>query len=316
MTKGVSYYKLVCDYLGRGENPPVMLVGNLKQFLLTNDLTDSDRFGILWYVGSTCSGEEAYKFFKYLRNWGFLDELLPDISSLINCPQNKKNLKVTDALEHTLRVVRFSTGNAQMLLALYHDIGKIYTGNKNRKYQGHEVFSAIHAYSRFLAMGLEDVPATRYYFVIKNHMLPHNYQRRVKNKWTDQQVVDFVDGCGGLSNAIATIDLAIADKRASHNVDEYILPYSELAERCHAMSDDGRVKVIKPHVLCPVCMSRGDKTIERVLEKSALGFRCPTCNSYFRLTATGELVSLNLTYVDAEITGAYVMGVDKAKKEE
>jgi len=146
-------------------------------------------------------------------------------------------------------------------------------------------------------------------------MFPHNYQRRVKNKWSDQQVIDFVNECGGLDNALDTIELAIADKRASHDIDEYIFPYNELAERCKTMSNEGRVNDIKPQVLCPICMSRGAETEESILEKSTIGYKCPNCNNHFRLNADGNLISLNVTYVDAEATG-YVIGVDKAKEEE
>ena len=296
----VQLYCLVFDQIKKYENPRIFLVGKLKDFLLKNSLTDMERWDILYYVSKCGSGEDLYKYFKYLGCWGFLEALLPEVNQLSGCPQNKKNMKVDNALDHTLQVIRFACGLDELIVFLFHDVGKVYTMDKSRRYKNHEQYSAIHLYHRIKDMGLGDIEATKYYLIVKNHMLPHDYQRRIKNKWTDKQVLSFISKCGKLEYALATIDLAIADKRASHNVEKYIEPYVELIERCTEIMEkkDESEEVI----LCPICMSRGDKSVETIVEKVSVGYHCPVCSTFYRLV-DDNLIVLNVTFVDMEVSG-------------
>lgn len=292
-----SLLRQVHFFLSMGKEPSTQVTGQLKRCI--RELRRHEGMEFIDNVAKTCDGEFAYKIFKWLSDYDFLRYIDPDVAKLTECPQKKRGAKVPNALVHTLRVLKFCNERELIWCGLYHDVGKLDTiDSGTRPYFGHELYSAQRFYLMMIATKSNVFLGTRFYYVIRNHMEPHDYQRRVKKKWTPNDIHLFMVKCGGLGNALMTVDLAIADKRASHNVDSFIEPYEELKQRCIEMAD-----IAPKHsdrILCPICLAKKSEEIELQFKTSGL-LNCSSCGTVYRLGENSELIPLNLTYVDAEI---------------
>jgi hypothetical protein len=236
------------------------------------------RLHLLMLPGNT--GECTADFIKLLNEHGLLRVFWKDLWSLSYIRQNKGRLRVVNALDHTLMAARFSKGAKQIIYALYHDIGKSF----DIRGREHGNWSARMIYTDMIHAGVPYKEAMSAYIIVKNHMMPHSIQRR-NGFITHKHVSDFVGMVGSKQDAIDTVDLAIADKRATHDIKSYLEPYEKIKE----MITGENSSIDK--CLCPTCCEENGRIIE--MSKSCDCFWCKTCEAMFKVNDDGQLIPTN-----------------------
>jgi len=181
--------------------------------------------------------KEGYKFIKILDNFGILGYILPEVAVLKKVVQNKKYGKT--ALEHTLLVLKYLEPKGNDILTwatLLHDIGKYNTKTIDKKGRTHFFFheqeSVKLAKNILKRFQFDDKFINLTCNIIKNHMLPLNFQR--KGEWSKKALLKFIDVCGMEYGLI--IDLAVADKKSSSLNKEYLKPLYRLKEEVNNLN--------------------------------------------------------------------------------
>jgi len=305
MSHSIEGFKLLYNTLLNYDEPPIDCSLAFKKLVGLDRPTPLEVGEFLLAITENSSGSDIAKYLKYVYNRGCLHLLLPQVDRLKLVAQRKGRLRVSNAFDHTVLVAHYAQSPFISLCAIYHDVGKSFYSGDNFKH--HDVKSANLAYITLYHLGIPAELLSRLYFVIRNHMEPHDYQRRVKKHWTDKRVIRFVEACNGLQNTLDTIELAIADKRASHDVDEYILPYRELERRCKELAPE--IDFEELTLFCPNCIKEcveADKSCEPtniLLRKSrSTGmYICPMCNGKYNIDDKGRLVTANVVEVVAEV---------------
>lgn len=306
MVHSIDGFKLLYNYVAKGEESiPIDILHSVHRAVTENQSPSCKDIGEFLRIAiEKSSGDKFARFIKLIAYKDYLSLLIPELDVLKTVPQDKGRLRVTNALDHTVLVIRYAQNPFETLLAMYHDIGKSKCEGKG--YKGHDILSANIAYKSMWKLGFDLALMQRAYYIIANHMTPHDYQRRKKNKWSDERVKKFIADCHGIDNAIATIHLSIADKRASHDVAEFIEPYYELERRCISLSDKA-VAQIPNTPLCPNCLPT---SIALTFSKATNTYSCKMCGARYFIDDAGRLSMANVVKVVAEVID--VRGEDDA----
>lgn len=260
------------------KEPNYLMIGQLRHHFATMGPLSFDQRKLLLTDILSYDGETTSVFLSKLEEFGVLKYIFPEISRLKAIPQDKSGGSVDNAFEHTMRVVKYSP-NHLIVLAMFHDTGKYHTYITDGTFKDHALVSALEYYGIMKTYGFTDEQISPDTTCIAYHMEPHDYQRRVKNLWSDSDVLDFIDAHGSVSNAIRTIDLAIADKKASHNVADFLVPYEEMKERClELIMKDEHQSIL----LCPACMDAGVLSNVKLYTKDGRHF-CKKCGQAYSL---------------------------------
>ena len=300
MMSSIEAYKVLYNELLNDSDIPITASIAISKAMRENNSPSNKEVGeFLLTATEQSSGEEFSRFIKHLGHAGYLEAFLPEIDVLRECPQKKGRLRITDALDHTVMVIRYAPSPVLMLLALYHDAGKAHCSNGG--YRAHDIKSAKIAYKRFIGFGYSIQLASTAYCVILNHMIPHDYQRRIKNSWDDERVIKFIKKCGGLNNALLTIELAIADKRASHDIKEYLTPYYELERRCKKLCPEAEKEKRERVFYCVNCLGPNSIKYKLKLSRATGMYICPNCKEGYTVDYADRLCQANKVTVIAEV---------------
>lgn len=235
------------------------------------------------------------KFIKYLADEKFLKNVLPEIDKLRYVNQKKSRLRICNALDHSILVSEYAAAPLLKVCALYHDVGK--ANCKGNSFKGHELESVKIVGERFDYYKMNPIYIFAVKKVIANHMKPHAYQRATNKVWDDERVRAFMEECIIIHYVIDTIFIAIADKRASHNNEEYIKPYLELLERSIKLYNEDSEENV-----CPLCAMDGLVSfLDDIVAGKNLGdCYCGRCKTFYKYDEDGELKPQNVVVLNAE----------------
>jgi len=166
---------------------------------------------------------------KRLDRLGLLEWFLPDVAVLKSISQNKR--KTVDALQHTLKVLNEADKRDLSLLikwaAIFHDIGKAHCENNFHYHEYKSEFMIDGILDKFPVVRGEN--RLKLYKLVRYHMWPLGYQRN--QNYTDKTIENFIKKISDINLCIDIVDLAICDKLATHNRQEYISPLLELKSK-------------------------------------------------------------------------------------
>jgi len=148
---------------------------------------------------------------------GILEEILPELVRSRKVFQNKKN--TNSVFDHTLKVIDICPSKFMRWVALFHDLGKLYTEETQFKY--HEYYSLDIVDKYFL--GIKNVDEIKR--VIALHMDPLQYQ--VDPNWTNSTINRKISILGYED----AIQFSIYDKKASGAKEKSLQPLYDLLDK-------------------------------------------------------------------------------------
>lgn len=234
-----EHFESVCNFSGDVHSGITEAIG-INEF--------SKAFGAYYFINS-CLSINSFDHIQGMIKSGFLSLYIHEMNaSLFKIPQNKQYGKnLGDHLIFTLLAMNSVSSKMYMskykhtiediyshidlqvigLACLLHDVGKVYDVNNHAKI-GADIackFSIQHV--KFLDKKIE--ACTDLYNIILNHMRPLGYQRG--EQWSDGAVKNFIVDCGGTSQALSTVFVAMCDKYASTRNLDFLERLIELCDR-------------------------------------------------------------------------------------
>lgn len=217
----INYFLSAIDYIVDENKVPYFLDGKIRDLIVTLSISEK---GLL--IKKILASKNTSRVLRFFNQNNTLSNILPYLSILKRVKQNKGRSK--NAYEHTLRVIEKVPNDNTLLktVALFHDFGKYDCWVKRENFYRHAEYSTY--ICRDLCKLYNISQSEEICAIVSGHMYPLDYQRRPD--WTDKAIIRFIDRVGK-EYALNIIKFACYDKRAEHDIDEYIMPILELEKR-------------------------------------------------------------------------------------